>query len=79
MHSRNHKTATDFKAHAAEHLRHVENTGESIIVTYHGKPFAEVRPYRSDNRLPQDLLRGTVIHFDDPWKLATPAAAGSID
>lgn len=79
MQDGNHKTATEFKAHALEHFRHVEETGESIIVTYHGKPFIEVRPYRNDSRLPLDLLRGTVVHFEDPWKLSPPATAGSAD
>ena len=35
-----------FKAKALEYLLQIETSGESVIVTDHGKPVPEVRPYR---------------------------------
>lgn len=57
---------SDFKAKALEYFREVEATGESMVVTDHGKPALEVRPYRSLDRDPLEVLRGSVIRYDDP-------------
>jgi len=37
-----------------------------VVVTDHGKPALEVRPYRSIGRKPLDVLRGSVVRYDDP-------------
>ncbi|SEB78467.1 prevent-host-death family protein [Burkholderia sp. WP9] len=57
---------SEFKAKALEFFRQVETTGESVIVTDHGKPAVEVRPYRGVERSPLEVLRGTVLHYDNP-------------
>lgn len=58
---------TEFKARALELFREVEATGEPIVVTDHGKPVLEIRPYReAAKRNPLDVLRGSVLRFDDP-------------
>ncbi|MFL9891622.1 type II toxin-antitoxin system prevent-host-death family antitoxin [Paraburkholderia sp. RL17-383-BIF-A] len=57
---------SEFKAKALEFFRQVETTGESMIVTDHGKPAVEVRPYRGVERSPLEVLRGTVLHYDNP-------------
>lgn len=58
---------TEFKARALELFRQVEATGESIVVTDHGKPALEIRPYRAAvKRDPLDVLRGSVLRYDDP-------------
>ncbi|MGF6440122.1 prevent-host-death family protein [Paraburkholderia youngii] len=57
---------SEFKARALEYFRQVEASGESVVVTDHGKPALEVRPYRSDERDPLDVLRGSVVRFEDP-------------
>lgn len=58
---------SEFKAKALEYFRIVESSGESLIVTDHGKPTLEVRPYQPESR-PHPLvsLRGTVLRYDDP-------------
>jgi antitoxin (DNA-binding transcriptional repressor) of toxin-antitoxin stability system len=56
-----------FKAKALEYFRLVESTGESVIITDHGTPTLEVRPYRKAKRDPLRELRGTVLRFDDPF------------
>ena len=57
---------SEFKSKALEYFRQVEATGESIIVTDHGKPALEVRPYRSLSHSPLDVLRGSVVRYDNP-------------
>ena len=57
---------SQFKAKALEILRRVEATGESVLVTDHGKPTIEVRRHRSLGRSPLELLRGSVVDYLDP-------------
>ncbi|WP_144145958.1 type II toxin-antitoxin system Phd/YefM family antitoxin [Paraburkholderia sp. BCC1884] len=57
---------SEFKAKALEYFRQVESSGESVIVTDHGKPAVEVRPYRGVERSALDVLRGTVLRYDNP-------------
>lgn len=57
---------SEFKAHALEYFRNVETTGESLIVTDHGRPTLEVRPYRDATYDPLAILRGSVTHYEDP-------------
>ena len=55
-----------FKAKALELLRQVEETGEAIVVTDHGRPAIEVRPYRDPAKNPLDKLKGSVQEYHDP-------------
>jgi antitoxin (DNA-binding transcriptional repressor) of toxin-antitoxin stability system len=64
---------SEFKAKALEFFRQVEASGESVIVTDHGKPALEVRPYRGIERNPLDVLRGSVVRYDNPTE---PVAEG---
>lgn len=57
---------SQFKARALEFFRHVEASGESVVVTDQGQPKLEVRPYKSSARSPLDVLRGSVLRFDNP-------------
>ena len=57
---------SEFKAKALELFRQVEASGESLIVTDHGKPALEVRPYRGVERSPLDVLRGSAVRYDNP-------------
>ena len=59
---------SQFKATALEILRSIESTGDSVIVTDHGKPTIEVRPYREIQRSPLDVLKGSVAEFNQPTK-----------
>ena len=59
-------TKSQFKARALEFLRRVETTGEHLIVTDHGKPTLEIRRYRGGERPPLEVLKGTVIEYEDP-------------
>lgn len=57
---------SEFKTKALEYFRQVEASGETVIVTDHGKPTLEVRPYRGRERPPLDILRGSVIRYEKP-------------
>ena len=58
-----------FKAQALELFRQVEASGEPLVVTDHGRPTLEVRPYRParSDADPLEVLRGSVLRFDDPF------------
>jgi len=57
---------TEFKENAAELIRRIEDTGESVIVTDDGKPIVEICPYRSAHVRALDLLRGSVRSYVEP-------------
>ncbi|NUO87141.1 MAG: type II toxin-antitoxin system Phd/YefM family antitoxin [Cupriavidus sp.] len=57
---------TEFKARALEYFRQVETTGQPVIVTDHGRPALEVRPYRGLDRDPLEVLRGAVVRYEGP-------------
>jgi antitoxin (DNA-binding transcriptional repressor) of toxin-antitoxin stability system len=57
---------TQFKAKALEFFRQVEATGEPLVITDHGHPTLELRPYRPPLRDPFDALRGSVLRYDRP-------------
>lgn len=57
-----------FEPRVLEYFRRVEETGEEIVITDHGRPVVKVVPYRVD---PDELLkslRGSVVRYDDPTK-----------
>lgn len=62
----NHVSKSEFKAKALELFRQIESSGQSLIVTDHGKPALEVRPFRSIRHSPLDVLRGSVMRYDAP-------------
>lgn len=57
---------SQFKARALEFFRQVEASGEPLVVTDHGQPTLEVRPYRPVTHDPLQVLRGSVLRYDDP-------------
>ena len=64
--NKNQVSKTEFKAKALEFFRLIEASGESVIVTNHGKPSLEVRPYHRIKQDPLLLLRGSVLRYDNP-------------
>ncbi|TDY23517.1 antitoxin (DNA-binding transcriptional repressor) of toxin-antitoxin stability system [Paraburkholderia sp. BL6665CI2N2] len=57
---------SEFEARVLELFRQVESSGESVIVTDCGKPVLEVRPYRGVERHALEVLRGTLLRYDNP-------------
>ncbi len=56
-----------FKAKALELMRHIEASGETLIITDHGKPSLEMRKIATAKRDPFERLRGSVLRYDDPF------------
>lgn len=55
---------TKFKAHALEVLRDIEQSGQSRIITDHGKPTLEIRKLRQQKIPPLELLKDTVVKYE---------------
>jgi len=56
----------NFKTHALEYFREVEQTGQPLIITDHGRPVLKIEPYTEDSQALLASLRGSVLHYDDP-------------
>lgn len=59
---------SQLKAKALEYFRQIETTGDSLVVTDHGQPTLEIRPYQSHKTNPLELLRGSVLKFEQPFE-----------
>jgi len=57
-----------FKAKALEYFRQVEATGEPIVITDNGRPTLEIRKVKEERRDPREILRGSVLRYDDPFE-----------
>ena len=59
-----------FKPQALEIMRRIEQTGQAILITDHGVPVLELKPYRADALKddPATYLRGTLLEYIDPDK-----------
>lgn len=55
---------TEFKAHALEVFRDIEQSGKPRIITDRGRPTLEIRKVRQHYMAPLDVLKGTVVKFD---------------
>jgi len=54
------------KPHSLEYFRKIEQTGEELVITDHGRPVLKVVRYVAD---PEECFRGlrnTVLHYDAP-------------
>jgi len=59
---------SQFKPKALEIMRRIEKTGQAIIITDHGKPTLELRPYSADKvkQDPMIYLQNSVLEYIDP-------------
>ena len=55
---------SDFKAHALEVLRDIEQSGKSRIITDRGRPTLEIKKLRQRQIPPLEVLKNTVIKYD---------------
>ena len=63
-----HLSKSQFKPKALEIMRSVEQDGEPIIITDHGKPVLELKAYVSSYIDPIERLKGSVVEFIDPFE-----------
>ena len=57
---------SQFKPHSLEYFRRVEQTGEELVITDHGRPVLKIVPYVDDPETCFRGLRNTIVHYDDP-------------
>ncbi len=55
-----------FKPKSLEYFRKVQETGEPIIITDHGKPVLKIVPYAPSPDELLQVLRGSVLSYEDP-------------
>ncbi|WP_419608530.1 type II toxin-antitoxin system Phd/YefM family antitoxin [Thiolapillus sp.] len=55
---------TEFKAHALEVLRDIEQSGQPRIITDRGRPTLEIRKLRQQEMDPLEILKGTVVKYE---------------
>ncbi len=63
-----HLSKSQFKPKALEIMRSVEQGGDPIIITDHGKPVLELKAYVSNDIDPIERLKGSVVEFLDPFE-----------
>jgi antitoxin (DNA-binding transcriptional repressor) of toxin-antitoxin stability system len=56
---------SEFKTKCLSVLQELNNTNETLIITKHGKPFAEVRPCAKDLESTLKKFRGSVVQEGD--------------
>ncbi len=57
---------SQFKPHSLEYFRKIEQTGDELVITDHGRPVLKIVPYVTD---PDECFRGlrnTVLKYDNP-------------
>ncbi len=57
--------ATEYKQHCLALLEEVRQTRQSLLVTRHGKPVAEISPYVPRERDSVNPLKGSILYQGD--------------
>ena len=57
---------SQFKLRALEYFRQVEQSGEALIITDHGRPVLKVIPYSAEPSDVLNALRNSVRKYDRP-------------
>jgi prevent-host-death family protein len=57
---------TMFKPKMFEYLRMVEKNHDTVLLTDHGRPVAEVIPFGQSSRMALEKMRGLVSEYVDP-------------
>jgi prevent-host-death family protein len=55
-----------FKPRTLQYFRQVEETGEELIITDHGKPVLKVMPYAAEPSDALQALRNSVTKYEHP-------------
>jgi len=62
---------SQFKPHALQYFREVQDKGVELIFTDHGKPVIEIIPYSENPEETLNRLRNTVVKYDRPTEPST--------
>jgi prevent-host-death family protein len=57
-----------FKAQALEIMREVEESGEAVVITSHGKKSLVLSVYRDASVSPLDKLKNSIVSYEDPFE-----------
>jgi len=57
---------SQFKPRSLEYFRRIEQTGEELVITDHGRPVLKIVPYLDDPEACFKGLRNTVLKYDEP-------------
>ena len=57
---------SQFKPRSLEYFRKIEQTGEELVITDHGRPVLRIIRYVADPEESFRGLRNTVLKYDDP-------------
>jgi prevent-host-death family protein len=55
---------SQLKAKALEYFRHVERTGEVLVITDRGRPVLQITPYEDPSRRIESELRESVVRYE---------------
>ncbi len=55
-----------FKPHTLEYFRQIEESGEEVIITDHGRPVLKIMPYTPEPQEAINMLRNSVLKFEAP-------------
>jgi len=55
-----------FKPRALEYFRKIQETGEELVLTDHGKPVLKISAFKPDLAASLKSLRNTVVRLDAP-------------
>ena len=55
-----------FKPKSLEYFRQVQETGEPLTITDHGKPVLKIVPYTPSPEKALKALRGSIISYEEP-------------
>ena len=57
-----------FKPQALKYFRHLEESGEPLIITDRGKPVLKVLPYSQQPLKGLEPLRNSVVKYENPFE-----------
>jgi antitoxin (DNA-binding transcriptional repressor) of toxin-antitoxin stability system len=55
-----------FKPQALKYFREIQEKGQYLIITDHGKPVLKISPFQEKTQTVLEELRNSVLRYDDP-------------
>jgi antitoxin (DNA-binding transcriptional repressor) of toxin-antitoxin stability system len=55
-----------FKPQALKYFRQIQEKGQDLIITDHGKPVLKISPFQKEAQSVLEELRNSVLCYDDP-------------
>ncbi len=55
-----------FKPQALKYFRNIQETGQELVITDHGKPVLKISPFSEDSQSILEELRNSVTYYEDP-------------